>query len=98
MFRINDTVNYNRKEYIIVDERYDEGETYFTLRCIASGEVVEGITPYALMRADIKSMVSSLEWLVEERDPECRHDECDIRLRQFISTMFNRYCKVYDRN
>jgi hypothetical protein len=98
MFRINDTVNYNRKEYIIIDELYDEGETYFTLRCIASGEIVEGITTVALMRADIKDMISNLEWLVEERDPKYRHDDGDIRLRQFMSVMFNRYCKVYDRN
>ena len=98
MFRINDTITFHNKEFIIVDERYDEGESYFTIRSLKDGETLEGITSIALMREDIKGMVWYLENLIEERPTDCRFDEYDIRLRQFTSTMFNRYCKVYDKN
>lgn len=94
MFRINDTVIFRRKEYIIVDERYDEGESYFTLRNLKDGDTISDITPIALMRDDIKGMVWYLESLLEERPTDCRYDEYDIRLRQFVSAMHSRYCKV----
>lgn len=97
MFRINDTLIFRNKECIIIDERYDEGESYFTLRSIKDGETIENVSLVALMREDIKGMVWYLENLIEERPTNCRFDEYDIRLRQFVSAMNSRYLKVYDR-
>lgn len=97
MFRINDTLTFRNKEFIIIDERYDEGESYFTLRSLKDDETIENVSLVALMREDIKGMVLYLENLVEERPTDCRYDEYDIRLRQFVSTMYSRYLKVYDR-